>query len=127
MANVSAACKTLTSPTSSSITTRPLTKLNYLFLSPGYISLDGFLPTSEGLDRKLATIFYARFKFIVELLPLLQAAEKAGEDARVIIIGGAGKGGPVDLDNLGIKKYSKYQAAVQSMTYTSLMVEVSRY
>lgn len=36
--------------------------INYLVLSQGMMNLEGFTPTSEGIDRKLALHFYGRWK-----------------------------------------------------------------
>ncbi|KAG8918977.1 hypothetical protein FRC00_011881, partial [Tulasnella sp. 408] len=36
--------------------------LNYLVLSQGILTMKGFDPTSEGIDRKLALHFYGRWK-----------------------------------------------------------------
>jgi hypothetical protein len=127
MANVSAACKSLTSdPTSQSTGPRPLTKLNFLFMSPGILSMRGFDPTSEGIDRKLSLNFYARYKFALDLMPLLEAAADAGEDARVVSVLGPGHGGKIDAQDLGLKKsYSIARAASMANTGNDLMVQVS--
>ncbi|GAB1214656.1 hypothetical protein ATERTT37_003820 [Aspergillus terreus] len=49
-------------------------KLNLLFMTPGYFTLKGRDETAEGLDRKFALHYYARMRFINQLLPLLRAA-----------------------------------------------------
>ena len=38
--------------------------LDYLVLTQGIASLDGFTPTSEGIDRKLALHYYSRIATI---------------------------------------------------------------
>ncbi|KIM87912.1 hypothetical protein PILCRDRAFT_814619 [Piloderma croceum F 1598] len=38
-------------------------------------------------------------KLINDLMPLLQKAKDAGEDAKVMSVLAAGKGGPIDLDD----------------------------
>lgn len=60
------------------------------------ITLNGRDETSdsEGLDKKLALHYYARWKFIKDLIPLLRRAKDAGEDAKVLSVLGAGHGGP---------------------------------
>lgn len=94
-------------------------------MSPGFLSLAGFTPTPEGIDRKMAVHFYGRWKFVTELLPLLEAAEKAGEDARVVSVLHAGRGCVIDLDDLGLKKhYTISKSARASPSYNSLAVEV---
>ncbi len=125
MANVSTACNTLTSPGAPNY---PLTKLNYLVMSPGFMSSAGFNPTTEGIDRKLAVHVYARWKFADKLMPLLEEAAKNGEEARVVTILAAGQGKPIELDNLGLKKrYSLYKSGVTSPTYNTLLAEVSYF
>ncbi|KAG8894994.1 hypothetical protein FRC01_012624 [Tulasnella sp. 417] len=98
-------------------------KLNYLVLSQGILTFNGFDPTSEGIDKKLALHFYGRWKFVDELVPLLDNASNAGEEARVLNILGAGKGGPVDASDLGLKNnYSVIAAAKQGCTYNDIFV-----
>ncbi|KAF8749131.1 nad-p-binding protein [Rhizoctonia solani] len=77
--------------TTSSLVER-LPKLNYLVLSPGFVSLKGRDETSEGIDRKLALNYYARWKFIYDLMPLLEKAKERGEDARVLTVLSSGTG-----------------------------------
>lgn len=45
----------------------------------------------------MAVHFYMRFKFFVELAPLLQTAKDADEEARVACVLGGGPGSPADL------------------------------
>jgi NAD(P)-dependent dehydrogenase (short-subunit alcohol dehydrogenase family) len=115
--------KNVQSTTTSLMSTLP--KLNYLFVTPGYLTLRGRDETSEGLDRKLALNYYARWKFTNDLMPLLRKAKDAGEDAKMLSVLSAGHGGPIDLDDLGLKKgFSLYAAGVAAVTYNDLMIEV---
>ncbi|CAK5284522.1 unnamed protein product [Mycena citricolor] len=100
-------------------------KINYLVLSPGFFSIvAGRDETAEGIDRKLALLYYARWKFIYDLLPLLQNAANDGEEASVYSVLGAGTGSEVDVDDLGLKKhYSAIKAATVSASYTDLAME----
>ncbi|KAJ2968568.1 hypothetical protein NUW54_g13177 [Trametes sanguinea] len=51
-------------------------------------------------------------------------AKEAGEDAKVMSVLAAGHGGPVNLDDLALKKnYSALKAGLASPTYTDLMME----
>jgi len=103
-----------------------LPKLNYLMITTGCLTFRGRDETSEGLDRKLALNYYARWKSIYELMPLLRKAKDAGEDASTISVLAAGHGRPIDLDNLGLKRgFSLYAAGTTAPTYTDLMIEVS--
>jgi hypothetical protein len=63
------------------------------------------------------------------LLPKLEKAADQGEDARVMSILAAGKGGAIDLDDLGVKNVSGTlsnlsRKAGAATTYNDLMVEV---
>ncbi|KAJ7865026.1 hypothetical protein B0H14DRAFT_2504825 [Mycena olivaceomarginata] len=80
-------------------------RVNILFLTAGAISLKGFDPTpEEGIDRQMASLYYSKWAFIDGLLPSLRAAREAGEDARVAAVHTAGRGIPVDLEDLGLEK-----------------------
>jgi NAD(P)-dependent dehydrogenase (short-subunit alcohol dehydrogenase family) len=103
-----------------------LPKLNFLVLSPGYLSLNGLDETEEGIDRQLALRYYARWKFISELMPLLRNAKDAGEDAKVFSVLAAGLGQEMDMDDLGLKKtFSVMKSMAIPPTYNDLMMEVS--
>ncbi|KAJ7918037.1 hypothetical protein B0H13DRAFT_2439173, partial [Mycena leptocephala] len=56
----------------------------------------------EGVDRQMAALYYSKWMFIKGLPPALRAAHGAGEDARMAALHTAGRGGPVDLDDLGL-------------------------
>jgi NAD(P)-dependent dehydrogenase (short-subunit alcohol dehydrogenase family) len=101
-------------------------KLNFLVLSPGFFTIiAGRDESREGIDKKLALLYYARWKFIYDLMPLLENASKSSEDAKVYSVLGAGTGGSIDLDDLGLKKrYTALKAAMAAATYTDLMMEV---
>lgn len=102
-----------------------LPKLNYLMASPGLMALSGRDETAEGIDKKLAVDYYARWTFVKELVPLLRNAKDAGEDAKVLTLLAAGEGGNIDLDNLGLKRgYSLPKAMEAAATYNDLMIEV---
>ena len=103
-------------------------KLNFIVLSPGYLTskLKDREDTSEGLPKKLVTDYYARWKFIYELMPLLKKAKEAGEDAKVLSVLAPGKGGAIDLEDLGMEKeYSLPKERGNVATYNDLMIEVS--
>ena len=102
-----------------------LPKLNFLVLSPGFASFKGRDETAEGIDRRLGLQYYSRWKFIYDLVPLLQKAKEAGEDAKAMSILAAGSRVALDLDNLGLKKnYLSGNPAMTSPTYTDLMMQV---
>ncbi|KDQ54274.1 hypothetical protein JAAARDRAFT_38431 [Jaapia argillacea MUCL 33604] len=101
-----------------------LTRLNYLVLSPGFLTIKGRNETSEGIDKKLALNYYARWTFIHDLLPLLLKTKQSGEDVSVLTILGAGSGGQVDSEDLGLRKgYGLLAAGKAAVTYTDYMLE----
>ncbi|KAI9371150.1 hypothetical protein BJX61DRAFT_548480 [Aspergillus egyptiacus] len=92
------------------------TKLNLLFMTPGYLTLKGRDETAEGLDRKFALHYYARMRFVSNLLPLLtvaandQSVPAESRLSRVVSVldphvavrgGGAGK---LDYSDLSLKR-----------------------
>lgn len=63
--------------------------VNLLFMTPGYLTLKGWDETADGLDRKFVLHYYARMRFVTNLLPLLSAAAAAAAAGG----GGGGDGG----------------------------------
>jgi len=101
-----------------------LPKVNFLVMSTGVFILTGRNETVEGIDDKMALNYYARWRFTHDLLPLLKKAGEAGEDARVFSLMGAGKGKPVDMDDLGLKKGHTVMGCVSTLaTYNDMMME----
>ncbi|KAJ7587335.1 hypothetical protein C8J56DRAFT_77975 [Mycena floridula] len=99
-------------------------KINFLVMSPGFLSMAGREETEEGIDKKLAVHYYARWKFTRELMPALTKASEEGEDAKVFSVLAANAGTAIDLDDLGLKKsYSLSKAASQATAYNNTMVE----
>jgi hypothetical protein len=98
--------------------------------------------SEEGIDKKMALHFYSRFdlpprrkswktnyeiRFLLGnlLLPKIEKAVERGEDGRVLSVLAAGYGGPIDMDDLGLKKsYGLKRKADSATTYNDLMVEV---
>ena len=73
----------------------------------------------------MAIHYYARWKFVADLLPGLSKAADAGEKVAVMSVLGPAKGGAIDLDDLAMKKnYSVTKAALVAPTYNDLMMEV---
>ncbi|CAG8698494.1 12226_t:CDS:2, partial [Acaulospora colombiana] len=81
--------------------------------------------TEEGLDISMALQFYGRFKFFHELLPLVQKAKDAGEDAKMMTILAAAKGSTTDFEDLDVKnKYSLRKSSAHVSTFNDVMVKV---
>lgn len=102
-----------------------LDKVNFLVLTTGVLRLTGRRDTVEGIDDKLALIYYSRWTFIHELVPLLEKAAAAGEDAKVMSVLAAGAlSEAVDVDDLGlVKNYGGIKAMKVAPTYNDLMLE----
>ncbi|KAJ7230912.1 hypothetical protein B0H12DRAFT_1147173 [Mycena haematopus] len=78
--------------------------VHFVFLTAGAVSLKGLDVSEEGVDRQMAALYYSKWAFIDGLLPALRAAREAGQDARVAAVHTAGRGGPIDLADLGLVK-----------------------
>jgi NAD(P)-dependent dehydrogenase (short-subunit alcohol dehydrogenase family) len=96
-----------------------LPKINFIVASPGFLSTKGRDETPEGIDKKLACHFYARFRFIHDLAPLVEKTAENGEQTGVISVFAAGRGGQVDLN------FSLRNAEGSGVTYTDSMMQVS--
>jgi NAD(P)-dependent dehydrogenase (short-subunit alcohol dehydrogenase family) len=103
-----------------------LDKVNFIVVTTGYITTKGRDESPEGIDRKLACNFYARFRFIHDLAPLLEKTAEKGERVGAMSVFSAGKGGAIDLDDLGlVKGFTLSKAASQATTYTDAAFDVS--
>ncbi|KAF9477268.1 NAD(P)-binding protein [Pholiota conissans] len=99
-------------------------KINYLVMSPGIMTFDGRTETTEGIDRKLAVHYYARWKFLQDLLPGLRKAKDEGEEVAVMSVLAPSYGGAIDVNDLPLKNgYSVTKAALATPTYNDLMME----
>jgi len=100
-------------------------KINYLVLCTGFLATQR-IETEEGNEASLCVHYYSRWKFIDELLPALQKAKDAGEEAKVLTVLSAGYGGKsIPTDNLGWKTFPSLASRAQFMTtYNDLMISV---
>lgn len=109
--------------------TKELSKINFIVATAGFATFRGRDPTPppESIDRKLACNFYARFRFIHDLLPLIEKAASDGEQVGVMSVLFAGRAtAGVELDNLGlIRGYGIKNAQNHTATYTDCVFEVS--
>ncbi|QIW94608.1 hypothetical protein AMS68_000126 [Peltaster fructicola] len=94
--------------------------LNLLFMTPGGISLTGRSETTEGIDKIFALRYYARMRFVQNLLHLLENTTPS----RVVSILGGGFEGPMKTDDLDLKNnFSVLNCALHSVTMTTLAME----
>lgn len=78
--------------------------------------------TSEGLDSKLTTNYYARMRFTTQLLTLLKAAPP--QFTRVVSVFAPGGEAPLDFSNLDLKhKFSLKNASAYAITMTDFFFE----
>ncbi|KAF5341239.1 hypothetical protein D9611_005942 [Ephemerocybe angulata] len=127
MGNIHALFQTLTNDMG-------IARIDYLVLSAGVFGFGGREDTAEGLDVKLASRFYSRWKILEESVPLLEASRSMAQSTEagrlrgapgVLSVLGAGQFmGSVDYEDIGMKKgYKGWKAVVQSIAYNDLMVQ----
>ncbi|KAH7006900.1 hypothetical protein EDB80DRAFT_880424 [Ilyonectria destructans] len=96
-------------------------KVNLLFMSQGFLSLQGRQETTEGLDKLITLQYYSRLRLIVNFTPLLQKATESADLARIVNVLGAGNEGKISLTDMEVKSnYTLNNATRQAMTMTSL-------
>jgi len=97
--------------------------LDYLVLTQGMATMQGFTPTADGLDQKLQLHVYSRAAFALGLLPRLRRAA----DPRVLTVLSAGVHGVYrrwDTDvSLSGGSYSIKNAADAAGMYNDIMVD----
>ncbi|KAI1369830.1 short-chain dehydrogenase/reductase [Xylaria arbuscula] len=95
--------------------------LDLLFMSQGFVSIDGRQDTVEGLDASMSTRYYSRIRLAHTLLPLLNKSQSP----RVVSVLAGGQEGSVDED-LGLENpgnFSTSSASYHSCTMNTLMSE----
>ncbi|RAH59670.1 short-chain dehydrogenases/reductase [Aspergillus piperis CBS 112811] len=87
--------------------------LNLLVLTPGIATIHNETP--EGLRKITSLLYFARMRFIVNLLPLLQQATSL---RRVVTVGAAGSEGPIDTTDFEGRKLSAplFRGHITSLT-----------
>ncbi|PQE16547.1 short-chain dehydrogenase reductase protein [Rutstroemia sp. NJR-2017a BBW] len=95
-------------------------KVDFVFLSAGYLTWDGRLESTEGIDVPHALRYYSRIRLAYNLIPLLQVSP----NPRVISILAGGQESAIDLDDLEVKnEFSTIKAAKNGTTQTTLALE----
>jgi NAD(P)-dependent dehydrogenase (short-subunit alcohol dehydrogenase family) len=104
-----------------------LPALHYLVHSAGIVRGRREL-TVERIETNLATNYLNRFAFTLPLLPLLAAASRPGEAARVLIVSGAARGGKIHFGDVNLtSNFSTIRAVLQFCRANDLFtVELAR-
>ena len=103
--------------------TQKETKLDILFMSPGFMAFEGRKNTKEGLDQSMTTRYYSRLRAIQQLLPLLNDAAAP----RIVSVLGGGIERPRhedDLDLRGEAHWSTWTSAFHPAMMGTLALEV---
>ena len=92
-------------------------RIDLLFLTAGYAPFDGRRETSEGFEITQSLEYYSRMLFILQLLPVLGAAEAP----RVVsVLAGGLERNWVDLDDIDLKKPGNFGMAKARMQNADL-------
>jgi NAD(P)-dependent dehydrogenase (short-subunit alcohol dehydrogenase family) len=76
---------------------------HYLVHSAGMVRGHRVL-TAEGVESNFAVNYLSRFALTNRLLPLLQAASRPGRSARIVLVGGAVRKGPIHYHDINLTK-----------------------
>ena len=101
--------------------------LHYLVHSAGIVRGRRVL-TEEGIESNFAVNYVSRFALTNRLLPLLEAAGRPGEAARVVIVGGAARNGTIHFNDISLaSKFGTLRAVGQFCQANDLFtVEMAR-
>ena len=90
------------------------------------VVLGGRQLTAEGLERNFATNYLARFVLTQALLPLMEYG--GGEAARIILIGGAARGGRIYFDDVNLTRNFSLPRMIRQVCKANdaLALELSR-
>jgi NAD(P)-dependent dehydrogenase (short-subunit alcohol dehydrogenase family) len=78
------------------------TKVDLLFMSPGFFAFEGRQNTQEGLDPSMSTRYYSRLRALQRLLPLLN--NSAARSPRVVSVLAAGEEKLLNEDDLDLSE-----------------------
>ncbi|KAK0729566.1 hypothetical protein B0H67DRAFT_524549 [Lasiosphaeris hirsuta] len=101
------------------------TKLDLLFMSPGFFAFEGRIDTAEGLDPSMSTRYYSRLRAVQRLLPLLNSPSAVSP--RVVSVLAAGEESPLneaDLDLRDAANWSMWNSSRHACTMGTLALEL---
>ncbi|KAJ4316385.1 hypothetical protein N0V84_007900 [Fusarium piperis] len=92
-------------------------RIDLLFLTPGYAPFGAREETSEGLETVQSLAYYSRMLFILNLLPLLREAEAP----RVVsVLGGGLETTSLELEDIDLKKPENYGPRKVQLQYLTM-------
>ncbi|KAH8768343.1 hypothetical protein F5883DRAFT_554416 [Diaporthe sp. PMI_573] len=97
-------------------------QVDILFMSAGFLTFAARDETAEGLDKITSIRYYARMRFLLNLLPLLEAAPSP----RVVSVLAAGQEGTIYPDDMSLKDPKNYgiaSAGGMAASYNTLFME----
>lgn len=97
-------------------------QVDILFMSAGFLTFAARDETVEGLDKITSIRYYARLRFLLTLLPLLEAAPSP----RVVSVLAGGQEGTIYPDDMSLKDPKNYgvaSAGGMAASYTTLLME----
>lgn len=97
-------------------------QIDILFMSAGFLTFAARNETTEGLDKITSIRYYARMRFLLNLLPLLEKAPSP----RVVSVLAAGQEGKIFPDDMSLKdpkNYGVVNAGGIAATYNTLFME----
>ncbi|PNP49289.1 hypothetical protein THARTR1_09957 [Trichoderma harzianum] len=100
------------------------TKVDLLFMSPGFFAFEGRINTKEGLDPSMSTRYYSRLRAVQRLLPLLNSSEAASP--RVVSVLAAGEERALEEDDLDLaqpENWTMWKASHHACTMGTLALE----
>ncbi|KAG7451053.1 uncharacterized protein BT62DRAFT_916152 [Guyanagaster necrorhizus] len=74
-------------------------KVDFLVLTTGYLTISGREETKEGMDKKMAVTYYAKWKFVKDLMGSLKEG-----GSKVVSVMSPGNGGRIDVNDLDMKE-----------------------
>lgn len=103
--------------------TKQISAVDILILTQGILTMDGFTPTAEKIDNKLALHYYGRMLFVQELLPLLRSSPNGGK-VLFVLDGVNGNPSKINWDDMSLENtYSLSSAANHAMSFTDLIIQ----
>ena len=92
-------------------------RVDLLFLTAGYAPFSGRKETAEGLEIAQSLEYYSRMLFVLQLLPLLNAAQAP----RVVsVLAGGLERGTMHIDDMDLKKPGNFGAITAQVQYASM-------